>query len=171
MKRFLKADKDTRGVKTSTVMFVPSSKVGTLISMLKEREDTMVRMTKFRVKFQEAGGVKLDLAAGAHCGRDDCIPCIIPDKRQNCKRQSILYESSCQLCNKDQDTRRPEPSHQEASKGIYFGESSRSLYERSKEHFRDAGDFSGGSHLVEHWMTTHPEDDQCPPFRIKVIGS
>ena len=88
-----------------------------------------------------------------------------------CKRQSILYESSCQLCNTDQDTRRTEPSRQEARKGIYFGESSRSLYERSREHFRDAGDFSGGSHQVKHWMTTHPEDDQCPPFKIKVIGS
>jgi hypothetical protein len=73
--------------------------------------------------------------------------------------------------NKDQDTRRPEPSRQEARNGIYFGESYRFLYERSKEHFRDAGDFSGGSHLVKHWMTTHPKDDQCPPFRIKVIGT
>ena len=80
MTRFLKADKDTRGVKTSTVMFVPSSKAGTLISMLKEREDTMVRMTKFRVKFQEAGGVKLknmfstDLAAGANSVTRTRIP-------------------------------------------------------------------------------------------------
>ena len=27
------------------------------------------------------------------------------------------------------------------------------------------------SHLVKHWMMTHPDDDQCPPFKIKVIGS
>ena len=70
MKPFLKAGKG--GVKTTTVMFVPSSKGGLLIRMMKEREDVLVEMTRFRIKMQEAGGVKLKnmfstyLAAGEH---------------------------------------------------------------------------------------------------------
>ena len=94
MKTFPKAGKG--GVKTTTVMFVPSSKGGLLTKMMKEREDVLVDMTRFRIKIQEAGGVKLknmfstDLAAGDHCSREDCMPCKESDRRQNCKRQSIL---------------------------------------------------------------------------------
>ena len=29
----------------------------------------------------------------------------------------------------------------------------------------------GRSHLVKHWMMTHPEDDKCSPFKMKVIGT
>jgi hypothetical protein len=109
MKPFPKAGK--AGVKTTTVMFVPSSKGGLLTKMMKEREDVLVDMTRFRIKIQEAGGVKLknmfstDLAAGEHCSREDCMPCNDSEKKQNCKRQSILYESSCQICNKEQSHR------------------------------------------------------------------
>ena len=51
-------------------MFAPSSKGELLTSMMKESEDGLVKMTKFRMKIQEAGGTKLanmfstDLAAG-----------------------------------------------------------------------------------------------------------
>ena len=53
--------------------------------------------------------------------------------------------------------------------GIYIGESSRSLAERSLEHFKDAEAFYKKSHMVKHWMITHGEMETLPPFRIKVI--
>ena len=49
----------TENIKTSTVIFIPSTRGGLLASMLKEKEDGLVRMTRFRVKIQEAGGTKL----------------------------------------------------------------------------------------------------------------
>ena len=58
-KPYPKTGKDVKDMKTSTVMFIPSSRGGILTSMLREKEDEMVRITRFRVKFQEAGGVKL----------------------------------------------------------------------------------------------------------------
>ena len=103
MKTFLKAGKTsektqkTENIKTSTVMFIPSTRGGLLTSKLKE--DGLVRMTRFRVKIQEAGGTKLaamfsiDLAKGESCGRDDCQP-FGSGRRLNCKTQSILYESA-----------------------------------------------------------------------------
>ena len=95
-----------REIKTSTVMFIPSIKGGTLRSKLREKEDEMVRITRFRVKIQEAGGVKLakmfstELATGEHCGRLKCQP--------------------CKLCNQEDPTIRKK--EQRPREGIYVGE-------------------------------------------------
>ena len=118
-------------------MFIPSTKRGLLKKMMREREIELSRITKFRVKMRESGGLKLaglfstDLAKNQPCGRLDCPPCTEGDGRTNCKKSSILYESKCASCNPEQP--RGESSHQEEKVeqprrvGIYFGESSRSL--------------------------------------------
>jgi hypothetical protein len=163
-------------IKTSTVMFIPSSRGRILTSMLREKEDEMVRITRFRVKFQEAGGVKLarmfstDLASGEHCGRLECQPCgDRTEGRKNCKTQSILYESACQQCNQEDPAIRKEKTT--PREGIYLGETSRSLFERTKEHFSEKDDFNPGSHMVKHWMARHSEDMECPAFRFSILGS
>ena len=132
---------------TSTVMFIPSTRGGKLTAMMKENVEKMASMTKFKVKYQEAGGMKLamlfntNLAKGEHCQRQECQSCNSrSEDRPNCKTQSILYESKCRECN-------PVPSHEERENkapriGIYVGETSRSLFERSLEHHRDAEAFS-----------------------------
>jgi hypothetical protein len=92
-------------IQTSTVMFIPSTRGGMLTKMMREREQELSKITKFRVKMQEAGGIQLarlfstDLARGESCGREDCHPCNSNVKRPNCKQSSILYESKCSLCN------------------------------------------------------------------------
>ena len=135
--------------------------------MLKDREEELARITKFRVRYQEAGGTKLglmfstDLGAGESCGREDCQPCgSRTERRPNCRAQSIMYESKCVVCNPNTTSSRQEESRQ----GIYIGESSRTLYERSKEHFKDAEDFNPSSHMVKHWMNDHPDSNVCPEF-------
>ena len=127
-----------RGVITSTVMFIPSTRGGKLTAMMKENEEKMASMTKFKVKYQEAGGMKLamlfntNLEKGEHCQRQECQSCNSrSEDRPNCKTQSILYESKCRECN-------PVPSHEEIvnkapRRGIFVGEMSRSLFERSLE--------------------------------------
>ena len=100
-------------------------------SMLKEKEDGLVRMTRFRVKIQEAGGTKLaamfstDLAKGESCGRVDCQPCG-SERRLNCKTQSILYESACTKCN---HLSTPQEESTDDRIGLYVGELSSSWYE------------------------------------------
>ena len=140
-----------------------------------KKEEELAPITKFRMKIQEAGGTKLarmfptDLAAGEPCGRQDCQPCESrEEKRPKCKAQSILYESKCKECNTEQVS-----SHQEEKKsrnGIYYGETSRSLYERSKEHLNDAVEFGPGSHMVKHWMSDHPDSKNCPEFSFSILG-
>ena len=91
----------------TTVMFVPNTKGSILLKRLQAMEDEMAKLTGFRIKFQEAGGIQLcrmfrkNLARDQLCGRVKCWPCksIKEGATKKCKQRSILYESSCVLCN------------------------------------------------------------------------
>ena len=54
MKKVL-MDRSKSRMETTTVMFVPSTKGGQLLKMLKEKEEILIEFTDFRVKFIEAG--------------------------------------------------------------------------------------------------------------------
>ena len=146
---------------------------------MRENEEKMAPLTQFRIKYQEAGGKKLamlfstDLAGGEHCGREDCHPCRRDEKRPNCKQRSILYELKCLLCNpvcdKPSNPRGDNPP--QSRQGIYYGESSRSLHERTLEHIKDAKNFDEGSHIVKHWMITHPTAMERPTFQFSIVSS
>ena len=62
----------------------------------------------------------------------------------------------------------PSP-HPKGRVGIYLGKTSRSLYERAREHMKDAMDISCKSHVVKHWISDHYELENPPPFRFKVL--
>ena len=162
-------------IETTTVVFVPPTRGGKLAQMLKEKEDDLANITKFRIRYQEAGGTKLgiifsiDLGAGEACRRQDCQPCLSrKDRRPNCRSQSILYESKCTTCNPIK--KKTSMNQEQPRKGIYFGESSRSLYERSREHLKDASEFDSGSHIVKHWMNEHPDTEECPVFSFSILS-
>ena len=136
-------------------MFVPSTRNGVLIKALKEAETEMSKITRFQVRYQEAGGIQLarlfstDLGKGLPCGREECHTCERygkDEKRPNCKQANIVYESSCQICNKEDGVNITE-KEKEVRLGIYLGETSRTVHERTNEHFKDATDFSEGSHM------------------------
>ena len=81
----------------STVVFVPSTKSGILAKKLRENEEKMSEKTGFKIKFQEAGGTRLeimfstDLGKGEHFGRSVCPPCNQnQENRQNCLTQNVL---------------------------------------------------------------------------------
>ena len=68
----------------------------------------------------------------------------------------------CELCNprevkikrkkgKELEDTRDEPS-------IYVGESSRSMAERSLEHWKDLSNQDEESHMLKHWRTVHSEE-------------
>ena len=52
-----------------------------------------------------------------------------------------------------------------------MGESSRSIYERSKEHQADKEARSEESHQVKHWLTDHPNLMSPPTFKFSIIQS
>ena len=53
-------------------------------------------------------------------------------------------------------------------KNIYVGETSRSLYERTKEHIRDGKNRAPDSHIAKHWDEHHKEESM-PHFRFKIV--
>ena len=54
-------------------------------------------------------------------------------------------------------------------RGVYYGETSRSLHERAQEHLKDAEGFDAASHMVKHWMVDHPDQKELPLFKFKVV--
>ena len=58
---------------------------------------------------------------------------------------------------------------QEDGKGVYVGESSRSIYERAKEHQADKESHSEDSHQIKHWLIDHQELLAPPKFNFKII--
>ena len=89
------------------------------------------------------------------------------ERKPKCKEQSVVYESSCKLCNKD-GKHGIEEKTQAPRKGIYLGKTRRSLSERSKEHVQGAKDVKEGNHMVKHWINYHPEKTTQPEFRINI---
>ena len=190
--------KDGKEVRTptTTVMFVPTTKRGLLTAKLKEQENKLVGITGFRMKYQESGGVQLgklfstDLARDLPCGRDQCWPCQTSKEGQQkkCKARSVLYETSCCICNPDVEMKQPSIREEEDDNdpkvgkhdvadpspspmgrvGIYLGETSRSLHERAKEHVNDAKTVHAKSHIVKHWLESHPDLNDPPTFRFQV---
>ena len=108
-----------------------------------------------RGRITEAAGTPLSMILpstnpwGAQdCTREECITCNQGDeKRQDCRKRNIMYESACQLCKSDAK------EDQKAGKSglghgvvLYVGESSRSMYERAKEHTADRMKKQGQPH-------------------------
>ena len=167
---------------TRSVMFLDNTANAELIRRMQKVEEDIGEKTNWRVRMTEAAGTPLSILLTSNnpwgeedCQRDDCIPCSQGDERRmNCRRRNIMYESRCQECNKDEDAKSKKMGEircLRAGKGIYVGESSRSLYERSKEHRADRESMLEESHQVKHWLLHHQEL-HCPPaFRYKVIAT
>jgi len=98
------------------------------------------------------------------CGRTDCMSCRFENKKQSmCSVKNIVYESVCTWCEKDEN----KVPGQEPYK--YIGETSRTLYERMKEHWSDAGKIKDCSHIARHWATVHSESLRPPLFKFTVV--
>ena len=54
--------------------------------------------------------------------------------------------------------------------GAYTGETIRSVYERTKEHLRDAVNLERESHMTKHWFLDHPNEVKRPRFKFRVVG-
>ena len=159
-------------------MFVEHTKGGTLAANIRNILKTLEPMLGFKIKVVENAGTSLgellsskDPWAGQQCGRKDCHPCSQPaERKEDCKRQSVVYESVCVKCNgpeKEKTSSSLADSRTEPS--IYVGETGRSLLERSKEHHRDLRKHHEDSHMLKHWATSHPEEEK-PRFHQYVVG-
>ena len=112
---------------------------------------------------------------GQNCERLDCITCNQDSRGEQlppCKKRSVLYENICLLCNpdavEDNDGKKREKwSPPPFPPSIYIGESSRSLYERGKEHWRGFRTKAEDSHIYKHQELHHGGQD--PKFHLRPV--
>ena len=160
-----------------SVMFVENTRDGILARMLQVEEKRLGGMTSYRVRVAESAGMALSRMLPStnpwgpgDCGRHDCQLCNQQDEtRQDCRKRNVLYENRCQVCMVDVKT--DGKLNQEDGKGVYIGETSRSMYERSKEHQKDRDDKSEDSHQVKHWALDHPDLQSPPRFKFKILST
>ena len=86
----------------------------------------------------------------------------------DCKRRNILYESSCPLCEKKQESKETKGLQGGA---VYVGEYGRSIFERAGEHWHDAEAGAEDSHMWKHWHNCHGDSGPVQKFKIKVVSS
>ena len=162
-------------VRTASVLFVEQSRGGTLATCMKKVIERLTPMLGFKVKVQENAGTRLqhilsntDPWSGANCGREDCITCNQGGENlPNCTKRNLLYESVCTDCNQG-ESRTEDIMDRRAEPSIYVGETSRSIFERAKEHCQDARLGTDESHMLKHWTNSHRGGDR-PTFKFNVI--
>ena len=92
-----------------------------------------------------------------HCGRESCPPC--QTKEGSCKKKNIIYTIFCNTC------------HSLGKKAHYHGESNRTLWDRSSEHWDALRRKDEKNPLRKHWVEHHNTLDEPPSFSVKVVRS
>ena len=172
-----------KNMTTTGVLFVESTPFGILAKNMQECEDRLGMRTGRRVKVVEMAGSQLSQVlpntnpwGGQGCSRQDCHTCNQggeEDKKEDCFRRNILYESICGTCEDRKGIHEKEKIKRKKGgklegRNIYVGKTSRSLYERSKEHIRDGRSKAEDSHIAKHWEETH-KGEEMPHFRFKIV--
>ena len=173
-----KGSRHHRELEVKTVLFVEQSPRGELAKRLREAIREMEHTLGFRVKIVERTGRSLgskfplnNLWAGAKCGREDCITCEQGGEEElpPCTKPNLVYENICVGCNPGAKGRMEQEELKTSIPTVYIGETSRSIFERSKEHWEGARKMCGKNHMVKHQLMEH-EGEQEPNFHMKVRG-
>ena len=117
-----------------------------------------------RVRFGEKAGNKFkDILcksnpwAKSEYGRADCPLCKQQNGKQlgNCRKEGVTYKITCKRCKN------------QGKEVIYWGESSRSFYERGKEHLDGQMNENDNNPLYKH--DTNDHDSIKQEYTIEVI--
>ena len=100
------------------------------------------------------------------CHREDCVPCSNPKIRGSsmCMAKGVVYEGVCVMCDSKHRS-----SSSETHRGMYIGQTSRSLYERCLEHMASYKRFDFGSFMFKHWAICHKDSPTPPKFEFRVV--
>ena len=153
----------------TNVLFVPQTPGGTLAAKLRQAEAELQKLCGGKVKIVERGGTTMRQLlhqtnpwSEEFCGREGCLPCDSKEegKPSKCRKRNVVYRTSCTTCKKKGGKER-----------IYIGESSRSSFERGKEHLDDYEKEKDDSHMNKHFVLDHCHDDVKPKFKMEVLRS
>ena len=90
------------------------------------------------------------------CSKEFCAPC--RTKPGSCRPKNVTYRIDCSTC---------------SGKGVtaaYFGESNRTLWDRSQEHLALLARKQDNSVLYKHWEEEHEDRKTPPDFSFSIMG-
>ena len=164
-----------------SVLFVEQTPGGELASKLRELLARLEPLLGFRIKVAERCGRTLqsqfplnNLWGGMKCGRgEECTTCEQEGAEElpDCTRRSVLYENACLICLPSAG-RKGGPRNEDgdpATPAIYVGETSRSIMERSKEHWAGYQGAKEDNHILKHQHMTHGGAKE-PKFIMRVVS-
>ena len=169
-----KEQKPKEQLPTRSVIFVDNTEGGELATRMKDLMRRLSPSLGFNIKVVERNGSTLrsrfpvtNLWEGSQCGRSDCTTCNQgAEKLPQCTKTSVLYENICHKCNEGAGSSKELTDVKEGS--IYIGESSRSIYERSKEHWSDWRSKLERSHILKHQREAHGGEEE-PKFMMRSV--
>ena len=159
-----------------SILFVEQSPGGELAKRMRETLRSMEPTMGFRIKVVERCGQALgskfpltNLWEGNTCGREACVTCnqggeYIPD----CSRKNLMYENICISCNPGAAGGEKVEQVKDDIPTLYVGETSRSIFERGKEHWEGAKKGAENNHMVRHVKMEH-KDEGAPNFSLRVV--
>ena len=173
-----------RKINTTTtpksVLFVDQTPGGELACRMRELFNRIEPTIGFHLKVVERTGLSLQsqfplttLWDGAPCGREgECTTCYQGAERiPNCTQQSVVYENVSSQCvpSATGDNELKEEELQGDKPVLYVGETSRSIAERSREHWALYKKRGEDSHMVKHQDIVHGGEQA--EFMMRVVGS
>ena len=164
-------------MKTRSVLFVENTRNGELARTIKEVCGRLEEILGYRIKVVERAGTPLKLLfplgrldEGTVCGRPGCITCNQEgeNKIPPCTKRSLVYENICTKCNPKVTKEGGMVTPPETFPSIYIGETSRSIAERGKEHWRGYKEGRDDSHIWKHHVLHHGAEGQ-PTFLLRPV--
>ena len=159
-----------------TVLFVEHSRGGELATRMKELVRRLAPILGFSIKVVERTGTALknsfplnNLWDGVMCGRPECIPCTQgADQLPPCTQPSLVYENVCNICNKGAANKKEDPPFRTDIPTLYVGETGRSLFERTNEHWGAWRSNKEDSHILRHQINAHGASRE-PSFTMRAV--
>ena len=87
----------------------------------------------------------------------------------DCSKMNLVYENICTDCNPGASKKGEQEDIRTDIPTTYIGETSRSIYERSKEHWEGARKGCLKNHMVKHQLLEHG-GEQKPNFFMRIRG-
>ena len=164
-------------LRIAAVLFVENTKGGALAKSLREVIERLKGILGYSIKVVERSGTPLRMmfpltriGENKECGKEDCTTCYQDSRGESlppCSKRGVLYENICLKCNPGVgEGKQLSPPLNPPS--IYIGETSRSLYERGKEHWRDFRTGQEDSHIRKHHLIHHGGVGE-PSFHLRPI--
>ena len=150
----------------TSVMFIDATPGDELLKLCKNIENNHRISDTDRIKFVSKTGIKLGSVVQKrdpfkeNCSDEKCVPSKNGkdnNKVVNCKKSNIVYQAECLTCKS------------KGIKQIYYGETSRNLHIRSKEHYKDDDNKNKKSWMRKHKERYHKNNSNDCEFAWSVI--